>query len=153
MSDFIDGKALRQLLLGKKVDRDADTHTNATHAHFEIHTGRVLMTGLVGKCTVVSAANDTIWEAVPTTGTAQPVCGILDIDPVAVGDSMTITGKANDAMTYNASASGLPMMTYGGVVLNVGTLNLHPAAADGASSWTLFYVPIDDGAHVVATAI
>jgi hypothetical protein len=153
MSDFLDGKALRQLKLGKMVTRAADTHTNATHAHFEIHTGRVLLTGLVGKCTAVSGANNTIWEAVPTTGTTQPVCAILDIDPVAVGDSMTITGKADEAMTYNASASGLPMMAYGGVVLNVGTLNLHPAAADGASSWVLFYIPIDDGAHVVATAI
>jgi hypothetical protein len=55
-------------------------------------------------------------------------------------------------MTDNASLTGLPMLGGAkGVILPAGTLDVHPAAADGAASWTMFYIPLDDGAYVTAT--
>jgi hypothetical protein len=149
MSNFVTGKSLRQLKLGMKVDRDAATHAAATTPYFSIKGGRVLLTGLVGKVTVASGANACSWVANPTTGTAtQKVCANLDIDPAVVGDSLTITGLAADAMIYGTTA-GLGTMGRN-VILNVGTLDFIAAAAEGATSWVLFYVPIDDGAYVEA---
>jgi hypothetical protein len=150
MSAYTDGKSLRKLKLGLKVDRAAATHAATTTPYFTIAGGRVLLTELIGKVTVASGANACSWVANPTTGTAtQKVCANLDIDPAVVGDSLTITGLAADAMIYGTTA-GLGTMARS-VVLNVGTLDLIAAAADGSTSWTLFYIPIDDGGYVTST--
>jgi len=150
MANFDEGKAFRKLLMGLKVDHAAITHSIATVAVYHVYAGRVLLTGLVGQVTVAAgAACNCTWTHVPTTGTAQPIAALLDVDPALVGDQLTITGLATDAMTYNASAAGLRM---GGlkVVLAIGDLSLTMSAVQGATSWTLFYVPIDDGAYVLA---
>ena len=149
MSDYIDGKALRKLILGKKVERASEALTNAATSLFTVAGGRVLMTGFIGEITVASAANACTWAHAPTTGTAQPIAASLDIDPALVGDCVTITGIASDAATYNASATGLPMMA-SPVILSEGDLQITPAAASGSMSWTMFYIPIDDGAYVSA---
>jgi len=150
MANLLEGKALRQLILGKKVERAAATHIAATTPYFNVLTGRVLVTGLIGTVTVASGANACSWVANPTTGTAtQVMCAALDINPALVGDSLTIDGQVASAMTYGAAA-GLPMMAVKGIVCNIGTIDFIAAAADGATSWTLFYIPIDDGAYVTA---
>ena len=142
-------QAIAAARLGVRVDRAAATHAAATTPYFHIYGGRVLMTMLLGKVTTASGANACSWVANPTTGTAtQKVCGNLDIDPAVVGDSLTITGLAGDAMIYGTTA-GLGTMGRG-VILNVGTLDFVAAAADGATSWQMWYIPLDDGAYVAA---
>lgn len=150
MSDYIEGKALAKLVLGKRVDRAAATHSGAATAYFTVSTGNVLMTALVGEVTVASGANACSWGHAPTTGTAQPVCANLDIDPALVGDLLTITGVGSDAMTYNASATGLPCINQKGVVLAPGSLKFTSAAASGATKWSMWYIPLEDGASVAA---
>ena len=149
MSDYLDGQAFRKLRLGRKVDKAAANLTNAATTLFTVSAGRVLMTGFIGTITGASAANSCTWAHAPTTGTAQPIAAALDIDPALVGDNVTITGVASAAATYNASATGLPMMA-NPVILSPGNLQITPAAASGAMSWTMFYIPIDDGAYVSA---
>ena len=145
-----DRSALTDLILGSRVARTVSTHLLATTPYFRIHTGRVLMTGLVGKVVDESAANACSWVANPTTGTAtQVVCAALDINLAVTGDSLSITGPVASAMTYG-TAAGLPFMSVKGVVLNVGTLDFIAAAASGSTSWILFYIPIDEGAYVTA---
>ena len=149
MGNYIDGIALRKLIIGEKVERAAATHIAATTPYFTIVTGAVFLTGLVGRVTVASGANACSWVANPTTGTAtQVLCAALDINPALVGDALTITGLAGDAMIYG-TAAGLGTMERK-VILLPGTLDFIAAAADGATRWTLFYVPIDDGAYVEA---
>lgn len=139
------------IVLGLRVDRDAATHAAATTHYFKITGGKVLLTGLIGEITVASTANACSWVANPTAGTAtQAVCAALDIDPAVVGDALTIPGAGNAAMTYGGSATGTPMMGYKGQVLCAGYLDFIAAAAVGATKWSLFYVPIDDGAYVEA---
>jgi len=76
------------------------------------------------------------------------LCAALDINPALVGDTLAITGLAGDAMVYG-TAAGLGTMERN-VVCLPGTIDFIAAAADGATSWVLFYVPIDDGAYVTA---
>jgi len=144
-------KAIISVVLGIRVDRATEALAAALTPLFTIVGGKVLMTGFYGVITTASGANLTHLEATPTTGTSQPVCADLDINPAIVGDVLTITGVGNAAMTYNASVTGLPMMASKGVILSPGTLDVHPAAADGAVEWTMFYIPLDDGAYVTAT--
>lgn len=149
MANYDEGIALRKLFLGLKVDRAASTHLAATTPYFTVTTGRILLRGLFGTITVASGANACSWVANPTVGTAtQVLCAALDINPALVGDTLTITGLAGDAMVYG-TAAGLGTMERN-VVCLPGTIDFIAAAADGATSWVLFYVPIDDGAFVVA---
>ena len=149
MSEYLDGKALRKLNLGRRVDRALSTHIAATTPYFNIVGGRVLLTGLVGLVTTASGANACQWVANPTTGTAtQVLCAALDINPALVGDSLVITGIVANAMTYGG-AGGLGAIA-APVLLLVGALSFIAAAADGATSWSLTYIPWDDGAYVTA---
>lgn len=137
------------LFLGLRVDRAASTHLGATTPYFTIAGGPILVTGLFGIVTVASGANACSWAFNPTTGTSGSVSGNLDIDPAVVGGIITITGVGNAAMTYNASATGLAMLATK-VVIPIGTLDFIAAAADGATSWTLFYVPLLEASYAVA---
>jgi hypothetical protein len=152
MPNFNDStrQMITNLVLGLRVDRALATHSGATTAYFTVAGGKVLLTGLVGEITTASGANACSWQHTPTAGTAQPVSAALDINPALVGDALTITGLGNGAMTYNASATGLPMMDVKGVVLTPGSLQFISAAADGATKWSLFYVPLEEGAYVTA---
>jgi len=118
---------------------------------FNIVGGPVLMTGFFGQMTVICGANAVFLSATPTVGATVPLCAALDINVMIVGEYCTITGVGSEAMTYNASLTGLPMMASKGVILPVGTLDYDAAAADGSMSWTIFYVPLETGAYVTAT--
>jgi len=143
---------IADIQLGIMVARAAEALAGALTPIFNIIGGPVLMTGFFGYISVASGANATHLEATPTTGTSIPICADLDINPALVGDYLTITGIGSDAMTYNASLTGLPMFGGAkGVILPVGTLDVHPAAADGTVAWTIFYVPLATGAYVTAT--
>jgi hypothetical protein len=135
--------------LGFQVDRPAAAHAAATTPYFTIAGGRVLVTSLIGLITVASGANACSWQATPTAGTPAVLCANLDINPALVGDVLTITGLAGDAMIYGAAA-GLGMGLKGRpLVLTTGTLDFIAAAADGTTSWTLFYIPVTAGATIV----
>jgi hypothetical protein len=141
---------IADIQLGIRVERAAANLAAALTPIFTVTGGAVLMTAFYGKITTASGANNTHLEFTPTTGTSIPIAANLDINPALLGDYLTITGIASDAMTYNASVTGLPMMNYKGVILPIGSFCYHAAAADGAASWTLFYVPLEDGASVAA---
>lgn len=143
---------IADIQLGIMVERAAAALAAALTPIFTITGGPVLMTGFFGYISVASGANAVHLEATPTTGTSIPIAANLDIDPALVGDYLTITGIGSDAMTYNASATGLPMFGGAkGVILPVGTLDYHAAAAEGTVAWTIFYVPLATGAYVTAT--
>jgi len=144
---YLDGVQLRKLYLGNKLDRTVSTHLAATTPYFNIIGGRVLLTGLIGQIVDAATANACSWVANPTTGTAtQVLCAALDINPALTGDSLTITGLAADAMMYG-TAAGLGWMERN-VPLLIGTLDFIAAAAVGSTIWSVFYVPIDDGAYM-----
>jgi hypothetical protein len=142
---------IADIQLGICVKRAAANLAAALTPIFTVVGGPVLLTGFFGLITTASGANATHIEATPTTGTSIPVAAALDINPALVGDYLTITGVATDTVKYNATTTGLCMMGYKGIIIPVGTLDYHAAAADGAVAWTMFYVPLATGAYVTAT--
>lgn len=138
-------------VLGIRVDREASAHLAAVTPYFTIAGGPVLLTGLVGTVTVqaTGAPENFHWETLPTAGAVSPVCALLDVDAAIVGSLLTITGDGSVAMTYNASLTGLAMMTTN-VVLSIGALNAEIGDSTGTTSWSLWYVPLAVGATVVA---
>ena len=144
--------ALANAVYGIRVDRSAATLPATTSTeYFHVYNGRVIMTMLVGEVTTVIQAQacNTSWEHNPTTGTTNAICAVLDVTGKEAGTLFSITGTAGDAMI--AGSSGGVKGQLAPVVLAVGGLELKTAATNtGATKWSLFYIPLDDGAYVAA---
>lgn len=147
-----EAQAARQVLLGFKVDRATATLPQTTaHALFTIAGGRVLITGIVGEVTTViqTQANDAKLTANPTTGTSVDMCAALDITADEAGCLYGITGTPANAMV-GTNAGLTPAMAVG-QILNIGTIDLDCAASNtGSVKWSVTYIPVDDGATIVA---
>ncbi|MCO4819791.1 MAG: hypothetical protein KC517_09215 [Bacteroidetes bacterium] len=152
MSVYNEGGAIAKARKGLRVERDTATlPAGTTGALFTIAGGRVEITDIVGEVTTViqTQANDTKLTANPTTGTSVDMCAALDISADEVGCLYGITGTPANAMV--GTNAGLTTSMATGQILNVGTIDLDCAATNtGSVKWTLYYVPIDDGATVVA---
>ena len=145
-------QTLADVGLGMRVDRATSTLPQTTQsALFTVTGGRVAITAIVGEVTTVieTKANDTKLVANPTTGTDVDLCTVLDITADEVGCLYGITGTVGDAMIgANAGATQLPANP---VVVNAGTVDLNCADSNtGSVKWSIFYLPIDDGAYVTA---
>ena len=151
MSEFLAGKAARKLLFGLKVERPTATLPQTAVAPiFNILGGRVAMLAILGEVTVVlGAVGNLSLEANPTVGTFAALAPVLAAGTLEVGTQISIDGTLATAM-LGVSAGGTAIQSKP-VVLNVGTLDLRlSASSTGSVKWTLFYVPIDDGAYVEA---
>jgi hypothetical protein len=137
---------------GQRVDRaTAALPATAAAAIFNITGGRVCITNIIGEVTTIiqNKANNTKLTANPTTGSSVDMCAVLNIAADEVGCLYGITGTPADAL-IGTNAGLVPEMAKG-QVLNVGTIDLDCADTNtGSVKWTVFYVPIDDGATVTA---
>ena len=145
-------EALTPFTVGRRVDRATATLPQTTaSAIFTISGGRVLMLGIVGEVTtaIQNQANNTKLVANPTAGTDVDVCAVLSTANKEAGTLFGITGLFSDALVgANAGATVWPRNP---VILPIGTLDLSCAASNtGSVKWSLYYVPLDDGAIVTA---
>ncbi len=149
MSDYLRGKAVRKLLKGVQVNRDAATLPQATAgALFNVVGGRVTITQILGEVTtaIENQANATKLVAIPTGGSASDLCDTLDIGNDGVGTMYSITGAVGTAMQDDAGV--VPDQTTP-LIVKPGTISLDCAASNtGEVKWSIIYVPVDDGAYV-----
>lgn len=152
MAAFIQGAQVRGIALGRKVDRATAALPQTTAGTlFTVTGGRILLTSIVGEVTTIiqTQANNTKLQSVPTTGTTVDLCAVLDITADEVGCLYGITGTFATAMVgANAGATVIPSVA---VIVPIGAIKLNCAASNtGSVKWSLTYVPLDDGASVVA---
>lgn len=137
--------------VGLRVDRA--TQVMADETIFTIVGGNVLLTLILGEVTTVleTAANNTKLTSTPTTGTAVDICADLDTTGIEAGGFLHISGTLSDALAKaNAGASALQVTP---IVLAPGVLAINVAAEKtGSVKWSLWYLPLEDGAYVEATA-
>lgn len=145
----VDREIYSALRLGFRVDRATDTlPQTAAEALFTISGGRVLAY-ILGEVTTViqTQANNTQLIHNPGTGTSSNLCADLDISADEVSTLYSITGTPADAML----GAGQAVRFGNPVVLHEGTVDLDCAASNtGSVKWSLWYVPIDEGASVAA---
>jgi hypothetical protein len=138
--------------LGARVDRaTAALPQTAAGTIFTISGGRVLFSLIVGEVTVViqTQANNTKLKLVPTTGSTVDLCAVKDITALEVGGKLVVNGTAATALVQ-ANAGAIIAETVP-VICAIGNLQLDCAASNtGSIKWSVWYVPIDDGALVVA---
>lgn len=143
-------------VLGVKVSRATATlPQTAAAAIFTITGGKVLITQILGEVTTViqTQANATKLTFDPTdAGASQDMCATTDITADAVGTVYSVTGTPATAL--QDALNWLPpnkSLVREGIVLKPGSILLDCAASNtGSVKWELRYVPLDDGAAVVA---
>lgn len=138
--------------LGARVDRATATlPQTAAGTIFTISGGRVMIAMILGEVTTViqTQANNTKVKLVPTAGSTVDLCAVKDITALEVGGKLVVPGVAATALTQ-ANAGAIIAQTTP-VVCAIGNLQLDCAASNtGSIKWSLWYVPVDDGALIVA---
>lgn len=157
MSVIIQGPQIRQILLGTKVDRaTAVLPATTTYNIFLVTGGRILVTGLIGNVDVVCTATATTLAvgAAPTTGTAQ-TAGLASATAVTSSEVGTMLGlplTAGSGLVVGAKAgASVQLPGHSPYVVQPGAISITTSATNtGSVSWSITYVPLDDGASVAA---
>ena len=139
--------------LGFRVDRaTAALPQTADGALFTVSGARVAVTLILGEVTTViqTQANNTKLKLNPTaTGADQDLCAVLSITGDPVGELYTISGVVGDAMRSDLLI-GLGMAA-SPFILSEGDIELDCAASNtGSVAWSIWYLPLDTGAVIVA---
>lgn len=160
MSNPYKGKALRELLLGLRVEKTAAIDATADDL-FTVY-GLVLITLITGE---VTGAGDGTVETILLNEKASsiPLCAATTVTSDAVGEIYVLSGDAG-AVFNGADApalkvgqlAGTPLSPY---IFNGGSAGLiieltATAGSDAtlAAKWTLCYIPLEEGAYVEAAA-
>lgn len=142
--------SLTKVVLGQRVDRATANITNGLDL-FTVAGGRVLVTQIVGEVTTIMEAKTINLKltADPTTGTSTDMCANLDMTAAEARTLLTISGTAADALRKGSSGSVVAQNAP--VVVAIGAIEATVGATHtGSIKWSLWYVPLDEGASVAA---
>lgn len=150
MSVLIQGSQLRDILFGRRVQKATGTLTAATVSLFTVAGGKVLLTSIIGEVTTaITVANSYKLQHNPTVGTTSDLVAATDIGTTdtPAGNLLGFTGVKTDSIITGPGAAATLAKP---IVLTAGVIEHVSAGTDGDITWVLTYVPLDDGASVVA---
>jgi hypothetical protein len=150
MTAMISGSQLRTVLLGTRVSKATGTLAAETKTLFNVTGGKVLITSIVGEVTTtITVANSYKLQANPTTGTTGDIVAATDIGTTDTPAGTLLGFDGVEASSIQQSPGVVPALMRP-IVVNTGTIEHVSAGTDGAITWVLTYVPLDDGAAVAA---
>lgn len=145
MSVTNEASAFTKGIFGLTVQKSTGTLAATTIPLFTIAGGLVAVTSLVGRVTTaITVANSYKVQHNPTTGTTIDLCTAADL-----GTTDTAAGEILVAKKGTAIAIGLAVLGPA-EVLDVGQIESVSAGTDGVILWTCTWVPLENGASVVA---
>jgi len=139
--------------LGLRATRNtAALPQTAQAAIFTITGGRVIITALVGEVTTAMDATATNLKvtANPTVGADVDIAANVAVASDPAGTLYTLPSAFATAL---AKGQAVPLAANGeGVVASPGTIDLVTSASNAAGrvKWTMYWLPLDSGARVVA---
>lgn len=159
MGIYNEALAFRSALLGKKVDKSITTASGGTKSLFTVTGGRVLVTSLVGRVTVVIGATTSNLKLVynPTAaGTSFDMCTAVDIASDAVEQTYYIAGSVASpgALLVGGAVGQANPVFEDGYLIQAGEIEANFSAdptGSGAITWSCTYVPYDDAAVLAAS--
>lgn len=149
MSVLIQANQLRLINLGQRASKSTGTLAATTVPLFTVAGGRVAITAIYGAVgTAITVANSYKLQSNPTTGTTSDLCAATDIGTTdtPAGDLLGMTGLATGSITRGGAVQTLT----GPIVVPVGQVESVSAGTDGEITWVVNWVPLDDGATLVA---
>lgn len=150
MSVIIQGSQLRTVLLGNRVEKSTGTLAATTVPLFTVSGGKVLLTSIVGEVTTaITVANSYKLQHNPTTGTTKDLVAATDIGTTdtPAGSLLGFDGVAASSIQQGPGAVPLLMRP---IALTAGQIESVSAGTDGVILWVVTYIPLDDGASLVA---
>ncbi len=145
MSVLNPNKAFSEGILGLTVSKSTGTLAATTIPLFTIAGGLVAVTSIVGRVTTaITVANSYKLQHNPTAGTTVDLCTATDI-----GTTDTVLGEILVAKKGSSLAVGAALLV-APVVMETGQIESVSAGTDGVIKWYVSWVPIDDGATLVA---
>jgi hypothetical protein len=150
VSTLIHGDELRTLNYGQRASKSTGTLAASTVALFTVAGGRVALTSIYGVVgTAITVANSYKLQHNPTTGTTVDLCAAADIGTTdtPAGDLLAFTGDVTGSVL---SRGGAVETLRAPIVLAVGQVESVSAGTDGEITWVVSWVPLDDGATLVA---
>lgn len=150
MSVTTDGIALRKLMLGLKVERATANMTTGLEL-FTVSGGNCFVTLMLGEVTtdIENKSVDFTIVADPTTGTSTDIAAVTVVDDDEAGTLYTVNGVA--ATGIQVGSSGSVPGALQGFVVAPGAIEITVAGTHtGSTKWTLFYIPLEDGAYITA---
>lgn len=150
MTTMIQGSQVRSLLFGVRVEKSTGTLAATTIPLFTVAGGMVLVTSIVGKVTTaITVANSYKLQHNPTTGTTKDLCAATDIGTTdtPAGNLLGFQGLTGDSILTGPGA--VPTIKQP-IVLTEGQIESVSAGTDGVILWVVTYVPLDNGASLVA---
>lgn len=139
-----------------KVSRAADSlPATTTEAIFRVNGGRVLVKALIGEVTTAIQAQACNLKVSldPDTGTTADVASNLDINAKEAGTLLFPEGDGTALIGANAG-TGFSTAGFIPFVAPVGEIEIVTSATNtGAIKWDCYYLPLDPGSEVVATAL
>lgn len=167
MGNFIQGKELRQLLLGRQVTSTLTAAPQSTSTTlFTVAGGKVVVTSIIGVVTTVIGSTTVNYNLThtPTGGSAADLVAATACTSDAVGTLYSlVSGVATDLLsiqnqsslgTGGAAASDVPNVTFvqmlrTPIILPAGAVKWKTSASTtGAVTWKMTYIPYDTGAAV-----
>jgi hypothetical protein len=150
MTTMIAGDQLRTVVLGSRVEKSTGTLAATTISLFTVAGGKVLITSIVGEVTTaITVANSYKLQHNPTVGTTKDLCAATDIGTTdtPLGNLLGFQGLTGDSIVTGPGA--VPTIKQP-IVLTAGVIESVSAGTDGVINWVITYVPLDNGASVVA---
>ena len=140
---------------GHHVQRAAATlPQTATHNLFTVSGGQVLITGLIGTVATTAIQNsDPVAKltSTPSVGSAVDIASTVDLTSLEIGGHVVCEGDGTALVKSNAGAAYMSAGV-GFWVCPSGTIDLTTGASKtGSMKWDLFFIPLDEGATVVAS--
>lgn len=151
MSVIIQGSQLRDIGLGRYVEKSTGTLAATTVPLFTVAGGEVLVTSIYGRVTTaITVANSYKLQHNPTTGTTNDLVAATDIGTTdtPAGDVLTFDGIRASSIVRGGGGANLGNAN--GLVLQTGQVESVSAGTDGVILWVVTYVPLTDGATLVA---
>lgn len=149
MSVYNDAAAFTKAVFGRTVSKATGTLTNATSTLFTV-TGLVAITSIVGVVTTaITVANSYKLQANPTTGATGDLVAATDIGTTDTPAGTLLSFDGVEASSIQQSPGVAPTLMRP-IVVNEGTIEQVSAGTDGAITWYITYVPLSDGASIVA---
>lgn len=148
MSQLNPNKGFAQGILGQVVTKSTGTLAATTIPLFTIAGGLVLVTSIVGRVTTaITVANSYKIQHNPTLGTTKDLSTAADL-----GTTDTVVGEILVCLldTPAALAVGARGIKAPGIPMDTGQIESVSAGTDGVILWYVTWVPIDDGATLVA---
>lgn len=147
MSVYNQAAAFRKSVLGEVSNKTVTVTGAGTQAAFTIAGGLVAITSIVGRVTTaITVAGTTKLVANPTAGTSVDLCTATDL-----GTTDTVVGEILVVEKGSAIALGADTFSLNPLLVETGQIEVVTATGgDGAVKWYVTWVPVDDGATLVA---